>query len=171
MRKLVPAIVGALLVVGCGQPPRSGAVSPTATENAPTASPSVTPAIAVSVAASQYGKVQLLTNAGASCTLAIKIDPGQFGDGPPTALSAVATMDGTVAFAYPAPFTSGTLGRNTLTSPGLVWAQTSLAKSWKIRERMKFNACPSVRKTAGSELPSRSRIITTALRLPDWFNA
>jgi hypothetical protein len=42
------------------------------------------------------------------------------------------------AFAYPAPFTAGTLGRNTLTSPGLVWAQTSLSKSWKLRERMKF---------------------------------
>ena len=36
------------------------------------------------------------------------------------------------AFAYPAPFTPGTLGRNTLTSPGLVWAQTSLSKTWKI---------------------------------------
>jgi hypothetical protein len=42
------------------------------------------------------------------------------------------------AFAYPAPFTAGTLGRNTLTGPGLVWAQTSLSKSWKLKERMKF---------------------------------
>ena len=42
------------------------------------------------------------------------------------------------AFAYPAPFTPGTLGRNTLTSPGLVWAQTSLSKTWRLRERMKF---------------------------------
>jgi hypothetical protein len=42
------------------------------------------------------------------------------------------------AFAYPAPFTAGTLGRNTLTSPGLVWAQTSLSKDWKLRERLKF---------------------------------
>jgi hypothetical protein len=42
------------------------------------------------------------------------------------------------AFAYPAPFTPGTLGRNTLTSPGLVWAQTSLSKTWKLRERMRF---------------------------------
>jgi hypothetical protein len=42
------------------------------------------------------------------------------------------------AFAYPAPFTPGTLGRNTLTSPGLVWAQTSLSKAFRIRERMKF---------------------------------
>ena len=42
------------------------------------------------------------------------------------------------AFSYPAPFTAGTLGRNTLTSPGLVWAQTSLSKSWRLKERMKF---------------------------------
>ena len=32
------------------------------------------------------------------------------------------------AFAYPAPFTPGTLGRNTLTSPGIIWAQTSLVQ-------------------------------------------
>lgn len=42
------------------------------------------------------------------------------------------------AFAYPAPFTPGTLGRNTLTSPGLVWAQTSLSKTWKLKERLRF---------------------------------
>ena len=42
------------------------------------------------------------------------------------------------AFAYPAPFTPGTLGRNTLTGPGLIWAQTSLSKTWKFRERMRF---------------------------------
>jgi hypothetical protein len=42
------------------------------------------------------------------------------------------------AFAYPAPFTIGTLGRNTLTSPGIIWAQTSLSKTWVFRERMRF---------------------------------
>jgi hypothetical protein len=44
------------------------------------------------------------------------------------------------AFAYPAPFTLGTLGRNTLTSPGLVWAQGSLSKTWKLKEKMRFTA-------------------------------
>ncbi|MGI8991308.1 MAG: carboxypeptidase regulatory-like domain-containing protein [Bryobacteraceae bacterium] len=44
------------------------------------------------------------------------------------------------AFAYPAPFTSGTLGRNTLTSPGLIWAQTSLSKTWTVRERFRVIA-------------------------------
>jgi hypothetical protein len=42
------------------------------------------------------------------------------------------------AFAYPAPFTPGTLGRNTLTSPGLIWAQVSLSKTWSFRERARF---------------------------------
>lgn len=40
-------------------------------------------------------------------------------------------------FAYPASFTPGTLGRNTLQAPGLVWMQASLSKEWKIYERFK----------------------------------
>ncbi|MBI2685649.1 MAG: TonB-dependent receptor [Acidobacteria bacterium] len=44
------------------------------------------------------------------------------------------------AFAYPAPFTAGTLGRNTLTGPGIVWAQASLSKTWVVRERLRFTA-------------------------------
>jgi hypothetical protein len=42
-------------------------------------------------------------------------------------------------FAYPASFTLGTLGRNTLQAPGLVWGQASLSKEWPIRERLRFN--------------------------------
>ncbi|MFN7921795.1 MAG: carboxypeptidase regulatory-like domain-containing protein [Bryobacteraceae bacterium] len=42
------------------------------------------------------------------------------------------------AFAYPAAFTTGSLGRNTLTSPGLIWAQVSLSKEWQIFERARF---------------------------------
>ncbi|HEU0119634.1 MAG TPA: carboxypeptidase regulatory-like domain-containing protein [Bryobacteraceae bacterium] len=44
------------------------------------------------------------------------------------------------AFAYPDPFTPGTLGRNTLTGPGMVWGQASLSKSWVVKERLKFTA-------------------------------
>ena len=44
------------------------------------------------------------------------------------------------AFAYPAPFTAGTLGRNTLTGPGIVWAQASLSKTWKFKENLRFTA-------------------------------
>ena len=42
------------------------------------------------------------------------------------------------AFRYPAAFTTGTVGRNTLTGTGINWAQFSLSKEIPIRERLKF---------------------------------
>jgi hypothetical protein len=42
-------------------------------------------------------------------------------------------------FVYPDSFTVGTLGRNTLEAPGIIWGQTSLAKEWPIRERLRFS--------------------------------
>ena len=41
-------------------------------------------------------------------------------------------------FTYPAAYTIGTLGRNTLEAPGIVWPQTSVQKSWRIWESLKF---------------------------------
>lgn len=41
-------------------------------------------------------------------------------------------------FAYPAAYTIGTLGRNTLTAPGIIWPQTSVQKSWRVKERWRF---------------------------------
>ncbi|MCX6612713.1 MAG: TonB-dependent receptor, partial [Acidobacteria bacterium] len=43
------------------------------------------------------------------------------------------------AFAYPAAFTAGTLGRNVLESPGLNWTQLSISKTFLVRERMRFS--------------------------------
>jgi hypothetical protein len=43
------------------------------------------------------------------------------------------------AFAYPAAFTAGTLGRNVVESPGLNWTQLSLSKDFAITERIRFN--------------------------------
>ncbi len=42
-------------------------------------------------------------------------------------------------FQYPAAYTIGTLGRNTLEAPGVVWPQTSVAKTWSIYEKVRFN--------------------------------
>ena len=42
------------------------------------------------------------------------------------------------AFAYPAAFTAGNAGRNILTGPRLVWAQASVQKNFRFKER--FNA-------------------------------
>jgi len=45
----------------------------------------------------------------------------------------------TDGFIYPAAYTAGTLGRNTLQAPGLVWMQSSLAKEFPIvGERVRF---------------------------------
>jgi hypothetical protein len=41
-------------------------------------------------------------------------------------------------FAYPAAYTIGTLGRNTLEAPGVIWPQTSVQKSWRAFEKVKF---------------------------------
>ncbi|MCC6858033.1 MAG: TonB-dependent receptor [Bryobacterales bacterium] len=42
------------------------------------------------------------------------------------------------AFQYPAAYQPGTLGRNTITAPGIIWPQSSLSKEWSIRERARF---------------------------------
>jgi hypothetical protein len=41
-------------------------------------------------------------------------------------------------FAYPAAYSIGTLGRNTLEAPGVVWPQTSLQKRWVAFEKIHF---------------------------------
>src|SRR4051812_22924983 len=42
------------------------------------------------------------------------------------------------AFQNPAPFTPGTLGRNTIDGPGLNWTQASLQKNFIFKERFNF---------------------------------
>lgn len=42
------------------------------------------------------------------------------------------------AFAYPPAFTPGNLGRNTFRGPWLYWPQASLAKQWRVWERVRF---------------------------------
>src|SRR5439155_19341892 len=101
-----------LLVGACAQPTRPSG-PPDAEPTQPSApSPSATPPIAVTVAASLYGTLQLRTNPGASCTLAVQIDAGQFGDGPPKTMNSVAGPDGLAAFVYPAPFIPAGHGRH-----------------------------------------------------------
>lgn len=53
-------------------------------------------------------------------------------------LSAQARYFNFDAFQYPAAFTPGTVGRNTLESPGLRWTQVSLSKTVTLRERYRF---------------------------------
>ena len=43
-----------------------------------------------------------------------------------------------IALEYPAAYTAGTIGRNTVEAPGINWTQLSLSKEWPIRERLRF---------------------------------
>lgn len=42
------------------------------------------------------------------------------------------------AYQYPAAFQAGTLGRNTISAPGIIWPQASLSKQFAVFERAKF---------------------------------
>jgi hypothetical protein len=42
------------------------------------------------------------------------------------------------AFRYPAAFTAGTVGRNTITGTWINWVQVSLSKEFPVKERLKF---------------------------------
>jgi len=42
------------------------------------------------------------------------------------------------AFAYPAAFTAGTMGRNVVESPGLRWTQLSISKDFRVKENLRF---------------------------------
>lgn len=64
----------------------------------------------------------------------VDIGPNRF---PISAQNRYLKIDG---FEYPANFTPGTLGRNTLNAPGLVWMQASVAKEWPMfGERVRFH--------------------------------
>ena len=81
----------------------------------------------------------------------VDIGPDRF---PRSAQNRYLSGDG---FRYPDSFTVGSLGRNTLAGPGLIWAQASLSKSWQIFERLKFSLrldWQNALKTAGFSNPN-----------------
>jgi hypothetical protein len=80
----------------------------------------------------QLRPIQVLPN-NRAVTQNWEIGPNRF---PVTAQNRYLNPD---AFAYPGNFTPGTLGRNTLEAPGLVWMQVSLSKEWQIFERLRFS--------------------------------
>ncbi|MEZ5354740.1 MAG: carboxypeptidase regulatory-like domain-containing protein [Bryobacteraceae bacterium] len=63
----------------------------------------------------------------------VDIGPNRF---PFSAQNRYVKLDG---FLYPDSFQPGTLGRNTLQAPGLVWMQASLSKEFPITERIRFH--------------------------------
>ena len=61
-----------------------------------------------------------------------EIGPNRF---PTAAQNPLLNID---AFRYPAAFTPGTVGRNTITGTWINWVQTSLSKEFPVRERLKL---------------------------------
>ncbi|HEY8824541.1 MAG TPA: hypothetical protein VIP07_06595 [Candidatus Limnocylindria bacterium] len=100
-------------------PARSSDVSATATA-APTASP-----IPLAIASSSYGALEIKTLPGDSCDVAIKVETGAFGDGPPKTLTGKADMSGAVSFTYATPLVPAGNGRHDVTCTGAEGARST----------------------------------------------
>ena len=102
-----------------GAPDQTADAGATATI-APTASP-----VPLTIASSSYGALELKTLPGDSCDVAIKVEPGVFGDGPPKTLAGRADATGTVSFTYAAPLVPAGNGRHEVTCTGAVGARST----------------------------------------------
>ena len=87
---------------------------------APTALP-----VPLSVASSTYGALEIKTQPGDSCDVAVKVEPGVFGDGPPKTLAGKADATGTLTFTYPAPLIPAGPGRHEVTCTGSLGARST----------------------------------------------
>jgi hypothetical protein len=72
----------------------------------------------VTVVSSRYGALEVRTKPLDSCDVAIKVDRGIFGDGPPKTLAGKADANGTVSWTYPAPLIPAGHGRYEVTCTG-----------------------------------------------------
>ena len=93
----------------------------------PTASP-----VPLTVVSSRYGALEVKTRPLDSCDVAVKVDPGSFGDGPPRTLAGKADATGTVSWTYPAPLVPAGRGRYEVTCSGAegarnVWSEFDVA--------------------------------------------
>ena len=118
-------LVAALLVSGCAPAASGGAtnsprVTPATASGVPTASP-----VPLTVASSSYGALEIKTLPGDSCEVAIKVEPGAFGDGPPKRLTGIADATGSVSLAYPSPLVPAGNGRHEVTCTGVEGARTA----------------------------------------------
>lgn len=86
----------------------------------------------IAVVTSTYGSFQIKTQPLASCELAIKVDPGSLGDGPPKTLPAKADLGGVVQWTYATPLIPAGHGRHEVACSGErsrsdAWAEFAVA--------------------------------------------
>ena len=126
--RVVTALFGIVVVVGCSSPPTpdSAAAPAAASGKAPT----VHEPGAVDVVSSSYGVVRIQTSPSAKCSVRIEVDRGSFGDGPPQLLWGAAQPDGSLEVRYPAPLIPEGRGRHVvecLSSTGISAAEADFA--------------------------------------------
>lgn len=128
--------LGLALVVGCllwacaPSAAAPGGVESTAAPAAtttPTASP-----VPLTVVNSRYGALDIKTRPLDSCEVAIKVDAGTFGDGPPKALAGKADATGLLGWTYPAPLVPAGRGRYEVSCTGAegpqsMWSEFEVA--------------------------------------------
>ena len=116
MPRLVAAVT--LLLAACAPlgaqrlPDTTGAAS-----GGPSGGPGPS-AVPIAVVASTYGAFQIKTQPLDNCELAIKVDPGSLGDGPPKVLSARADLNGIVGWTYATPLIPAGHGRHEVACSG-----------------------------------------------------
>ena len=116
----VPRLVAAvtLLLAACAP---LGAQRLPDTTGVASGGPSGTPgpsAVPIAVVASTYGSFQIKTQPLDNCELAIKVDPGSLGDGPPKILTARADLNGIVGWTYATPLIPAGHGRHEVACSG-----------------------------------------------------
>jgi len=117
-----------LLLAACA-PAAGPRGAPYATDPATPASIApIASAVPLTVATSRYGALEVKTLPLDSCEVAIKVDRGSFGDGPPLTLAGRADATGLVSWSYPAPLIPAGHGRHEVTCSGAegtrnVWSE------------------------------------------------
>jgi hypothetical protein len=110
-------LLAGLLVSACAAAsPTRGAPDPSADASAATLAP--IESLPLTVASSRYGALEVKTHPLDSCDVAIKVDAGAFGDGPPRTLAGRADATGAVSWTYPAPLVPAGRGRYEVTCLG-----------------------------------------------------
>lgn len=88
--------------------------------SAPTSSP-----VPLTVVSSRYGGLDIKTRPLDSCDVAIKVDAGIFGDGPPKTLVGKADATGILSWTYPSPLVPAGHGRHEVTCTGAEGPQST----------------------------------------------
>jgi hypothetical protein len=102
---------------------------------APAASATTTPTaspVPLTVVSSRYGALDIKTRPLDRCDVAIKVDAGTFGDGPPKTLAGKADATGVLSWTYPTPLVPAGHGRYEVSCAGAdgpqsIWSEFEVA--------------------------------------------